>query len=82
MRTRVVQGLEVRMMLSNFTVTDTFDDADPGSLRGAIGQVDSDPSPGVNGPRGIFSISRPSGLLRAPRCPGKGRLVLSPLQEG
>lgn len=36
-------------MLSTFTVTDTSDDgSDTGSLRYAIGQVNSDPNPGVD----------------------------------
>jgi hypothetical protein len=43
-----VQELEARMMLSTFTVTDTLDDTNSGSLRWAIGQVNSDTSPGVD----------------------------------
>jgi len=43
-----VQELEARMMLSSFTVTDTLDDTNPGSLRWAIGQVNADTSTGVD----------------------------------
>jgi len=35
-------------MLSTFTVTDTLDDTNVGSLRYAIGEVNSDPNPGVD----------------------------------
>ena len=35
-------------MLSTFTVTDTYDDTNMGSLRWAIGEVDADTNPGVD----------------------------------
>ncbi len=47
-RVWAVQELETRVMLSTFTVTDTFDDTNMGSLRWAIGQVDADPNPGLD----------------------------------
>ncbi len=47
-RTWAVQELEPRMMLSTFTVTDTLDDTNTGSLRWAIGQVNSDTGTGVD----------------------------------
>ena len=42
-----VQELEARMMLSTFTVTDTLDDGNTGSLRWAINQVNADTGTGV-----------------------------------
>ena len=43
-----VQQLEARTLLSTFTVTDTLDNTNRGSLRWAIGQVNADTSPGVD----------------------------------
>jgi hypothetical protein len=43
-----VLELERRTLLSTFTVTDTLDDANMGSLRWAIGQVDADTNPGTD----------------------------------
>ena len=43
-----VQQLEYRTMLSTFIVTNTLDDTHPGSLRWAIGRVDSDSKPGID----------------------------------
>ena len=43
-----VQELEPRAMLSTFTVTDTLDDGNPGSLRWAINQVNADTGTGVD----------------------------------
>ncbi len=43
-----VQELEARTMLSTFTVTDTLDDGNTGSLRWAINQVDADTGTGVD----------------------------------
>jgi Bacterial Ig domain len=47
-RAWAVQPLEDRMLLSSFTVTNTSDTTDPGSLRWAIGQVDADTGTGVD----------------------------------
>ena len=41
-RAWTVLELETRTLLSTFTVTDTLDDGNPGSLRWAINQVDAD----------------------------------------
>ena len=62
-----VQELEARMMLSSFTVTDTLDDTNPGSLRWAIGQVNSDTSPGVD--TIDFDISGTGPFTIAPASP-------------
>ena len=43
-----VQELESRQLLTTFTVMDTFDDDNPGSLRYEIGQLDSDPDPAMD----------------------------------
>lgn len=43
-----VHELEPRQLLSTFTVSDTFDDNNPGSLRYEIGQLDSDTGTGVD----------------------------------
>ena len=47
-RIGAVQELEARAMLSTFTVTDTLDDGNPGSLRWAINQVNADTGTGVD----------------------------------
>jgi hypothetical protein len=43
-----VQELEARTLLSTFTVTDTLDDGNTGSLRWAINQVNADTGTGVD----------------------------------
>ena len=60
-----VQELEPRMLLSTFTVTDTYDDTNTGSLRWAIGQVNSDTGTGVD--KIDFNI------------PGTGPFTIAPL---
>jgi hypothetical protein len=48
MRPLAVLELERRTLLSTFTVTDTLDDTNKGSLRWAIGQVNSDNNPAAD----------------------------------
>ncbi len=47
-RAWAVQELEARTMLSTFTVTDTLDDGNTGSLRWAINQVNADTGTGAD----------------------------------
>ena len=65
-----LEWLEDRSLLSTFTVVNTNDDGNPGSLRWAIGQVNSDPAATSASPDTIaFNI------------PGGGLHTISPLSD-
>jgi len=49
-----VERVEARLLLATFTVTNTLDDTNPGSLRWAIGEVNSDSADSASSPDEIL----------------------------